>query len=222
PDGTFQLTLDPPVNDGSSLQVVLTDAAGNESEPGTVNTPDLQAPAQPTELALVDGVTFSGRGEPGATVQVRDAAGTVIGTGLVNEDGTFSLTLFPAQANGEALEVRLSDAAGNNSEPLQFDAPDITPPTAVSNIVVGADGLVLSGRGEAGATVEMRDADGTVIGTATVGENGTFIADLDPAAQPGAQLSLVQTDAAGNASEALAFEVPLTTAPTSPSELVVA
>ncbi|NQD78507.1 Ig-like domain-containing protein, partial [Pseudomonas sp. CM27] len=105
PDGTFQLTLDPPVNDGSSLQVVLTDAAGNESEPGTVNTPDLQAPAQPTELALVDGVTFSGRGEPGATVQVRDAAGTVIGTGLVNEDGTFSLTLFPAQANGEALEV---------------------------------------------------------------------------------------------------------------------
>ncbi|NQD58579.1 hypothetical protein HP546_24890, partial [Pseudomonas sp. CM25] len=205
-----------------SLQVVLTDAAGNESEPGTVNTPDLQAPAQPTELALVDGVTFSGRGEPGATVQVRDAAGTVIGTGLVNEDGTFSLTLFPAQANGEALEVRLSDAAGNNSEPLQFDAPDITPPTAVSNIVVGADGLVLSGRGEAGATVEVRDADGTVIGTATVGENGTFIADLDPAAQPGAQLSLVQTDAAGNASEALAFEVPLTTAPTSPSELVVA
>jgi hypothetical protein len=98
-------------------------------------------------------------------VQVRDAAGTVIGTGIVGADGLFSLTLSPAQANGEALDVRLVDAAGNTSAPLQFDAPDITPPAAVSNITVGADGLALSGRGEPGATVEVRDANGTVIGT---------------------------------------------------------
>jgi hypothetical protein len=36
--------------------------------------------------------------------------------------------------------VRLVDAAGNTSAPLQFDAPDITPPAAVSNIPVGAGG----------------------------------------------------------------------------------
>jgi hypothetical protein len=93
---------------------------------------------------------------------------------LVNADGTFSVTLFPAQANGEALDIRVVDAAGNSSTPLAFDAPDITPPAAVSNVVVGADGLVLSGRGEAGATVQVRDANGSVIGTATVGANGTF------------------------------------------------
>ncbi|MFV3292471.1 BapA/Bap/LapF family large adhesin [Pseudomonas sp. NY11955] len=222
PDGTFTLTLSPAITDGSTLQVTLTDAAGNASQPGSVATPDLQAPAQPSELALADGVTFTGRGEPGATVQVRNAAGSLIGTGLVNEDGTFSVTLFPAQANGEALDIRVVDAAGNSSAPLQFDAPDITPPAAVSNIVVGADGLQLSGRGEAGATVQVRDANGTVIGTATVGANGTFLVDLDPAAQPGAQLSLVQTDASGNASEALQYEVPATTAPASPGDLVVA
>jgi VCBS repeat-containing protein len=222
PDGTFAVTLSPAVNDGSTLQVTLTDAAGNVSQPGSVASPDLQAPTQPTELALADGVTFTGRGEPGATVQVRNSAGNVIGTGLVNADGTFSVTLFPAQANGEALDVRLVDTAGNSSAPLQFDAPDITPPTAVSNIVVGTGGLVLSGRGEAGATVEVRDAGGTVIGTATVGANGSFVVNLDPAAQPGAALSLVQTDPSGNASEALQFEVPLTPAPASPSDLVVA
>ncbi|MFP3525749.1 Ig-like domain-containing protein, partial [Pantoea sp. SIMBA_072] len=76
--------------------------------------------------------------------------------------------------------------------------------------------------GEAGAAVEVRDAGGTVIGTATVGANGTFTVNLDPAAQPGAVLSLVQTDPSGNASEALQFEVPLTPAPASPSDLVVA
>ncbi|WP_182375542.1 BapA/Bap/LapF family large adhesin [Pseudomonas putida] len=222
PDGTFAITLNPAITDGSTLQVTLTDTAGNVSQPGSVAAPDLLAPAQPTELALVDGVTFTGRGEPGATVQVRNATGSLIGTGLVNEDGTFSVTLFPAQANGEALDIRVVDAAGNSSTPLAFTAPDVTPPAAVSNVVVGADGLVLSGRGEAGATVQVRDANGSVIGTATVGANGTFLVDLTPAAQPGEQLSLVQTDASGNASEALQYEVPATTTPASPSDLVVA
>ncbi|MEH6422152.1 Ig-like domain-containing protein, partial [Pseudomonas sp. CGJS7] len=220
-DGTFTVTLDPAVNDGSTLQVTLTDAAGNVSQPGSVTSADLLPPAQPTDLALADGVTFTGRGEPGATVQVRDANGAVIGTGVVGADGLFSLTLSPAQANGEALDVRLVDADGNASAPLQFDAPDITPPDAVSNIAVGADGLALSGRGEPGATVEVRDASGTVIGTGVVGANGTFLIDLDPAAQPGEQLSLVQTDPSGNASVATEYDVPLTTAPDSPSNLAI-
>lgn len=95
PDGTFQIALTPPVNDGSTLQVVLTDAAGNASTPGTVASPDLQAPAQPTGLELASGVTLTGSGEPGATVQVRDTSGTVIGTGVVNPNGSFSITLSP-------------------------------------------------------------------------------------------------------------------------------
>ncbi|HHJ1300623.1 TPA: Ig-like domain-containing protein, partial [Pseudomonas sp. H2] len=220
-DGTFVIALDPAVIDGSTLQVTLTDAAGNVSPPGSVASQDLLPPAQPTDLALAEGVTLTGRGEPGATVQVRDAAGTVIGTGLVGADGLFSVTLAPAQANGEALDIRQLDAAGNSSAPLQFDAPDITPPGAVSDIVVGAGGLVLSGRGEAGASVEVRDADGNVIGTGTVAANGTFIINLDPAVQPGEQLSLVQTDPSGNASVAFEYDVPLTTAPASPSGLAI-
>ncbi|WP_284357314.1 Ig-like domain-containing protein, partial [Pseudomonas putida] len=220
-DGTFTVTLAPAVIDGSTLQVTLTDAAGNVSQPGSVTSSDLLPPAQPTDLTLVNGVTFTGRGEPGATVQVRDAGGNIIGTGVVGADGLFSVTLSPAQANGEALDVRLVDAAGNTSAPLQFDAPDITPPDAVSNIAVGAGGAALSGRGEPGATVEVRDANGTVIGTGVVGANGTFLINLDPAVQPGDQLSLVQTDPSGNTSAALEYDVPLTTAPDSPSNLVI-
>ncbi|NBA83313.1 BapA prefix-like domain-containing protein, partial [Pseudomonas putida] len=197
-DGQFSITLQPPQIDGQALEISAADAAGNISPVASitapdVDTPDTTAPEQPTDLALADGVTFTGRGEPGATVQVRDAAGNLIGTGVVGADGLFSLTLSPAQTNGEALDVRLVDAAGNSSAPLQFDAPDITPPDAVTNITVGADGLALSGRGEPGATVEVRDANGTVIGTGVVGANGTFLIDLAPAAQPGEQLSLVQT-----------------------------
>ncbi|MES3707973.1 Ig-like domain-containing protein, partial [Pseudomonas putida] len=225
-DGQFSITLQPPQTDGQALEVSAADAAGNTSPAASITAPDVDnpdttAPDQPTDLALANGVTLTGRGEPGATVQVRDAAGNLIGSGLVNADGTFSLALSPAQANGEALDIRQVDAAGNSSIPLEFTAPDITPPDAVSNIVVGADGLALSGRGEPGATVEVRDANGAVIGTGVVGANGTFLIDLNPAAQPGEQLSLVQTDPSGNASVALEYDVPLTTAPVRPSNLAI-
>ncbi|WP_207937923.1 Ig-like domain-containing protein, partial [Pseudomonas sp. 51_B] len=121
-----------------------------------------------------------------------------------------------------ALDVRLVDAAGNTSAPLQFDAPDITAPAAVTNLAVGPDGLQLAGRGEAGATVQVRDADGNLLGSAIVSANGTFIVDLAPAVAPGAQLSVVQTDAAGNASPVVDYDVPLSGVPTSPTDLNIA
>ncbi|WP_284354826.1 Ig-like domain-containing protein, partial [Pseudomonas putida] len=225
-DGQFSITLQPPQTEGQALEVSAKDAAGNTSPSASiaapdVETPDTTAPDQPTDLALASGVTLTGRGEPGATVQVRDATGTIIGTGVVGADGLFSVTLNPAQANGEALDIRLVDAAGNSSIPLEFTAPDITPPSAVSDILVGSGGLAMSGRGEPGATVEVRDANGTVIGTGVVGANGTFLINLDPAVQPGDQLSLVQTDPSGNTSVALEYDVPLTTAPDSPSNLAI-
>ncbi|WP_236197789.1 Ig-like domain-containing protein, partial [Pseudomonas putida] len=225
-DGQFSITLQPPQTDGQALEVSAADAAGNTSPAASITAPDVDnpdtsAPDQPTDLALANGVTLTGRGEPGATVQVRDAAGNLIGSGLVNADGTFSLALSPAQANGEALDIRQVDAAGNSSIPLEFTAPDITPPDAVTDILVGPGGTALSGRGEPGATVEVRDADGNVIGSGVVSANGTFLIDLDPAAQQGEQLNLVQTDPSGNASVAVEYDVPLTTAPDSPSNLAI-
>lgn len=221
-DGTFQITLDPAVLDGSTLQVTLTDAAGNVSAAGSVVSRDLLAPAQPTDLQLSNGVTLTGKGEPGTTVQVRDASGTLIGSGVVAADGSFSLTLNPPQANGEALDVRLVDAAQNTSAPLQFNAPDTTAPAAVSGLVVGPDRQVLGGRGEPGATVEVRDSNGVLLGSGTVAANGTFLIELSGAVQPGERLNVVQTDASGNASAPLPFDVPLTTTPVSPSDLSIA
>ncbi|WP_235210202.1 Ig-like domain-containing protein, partial [Pseudomonas putida] len=227
PTGVFSINLAPPQVDGEVLQTTATDAAGNTSVASSVTAPDIDGvdttpPEAPTNLVIgLAGSQLSGRGEAGTTVQVRDAAGNIIGTGVVGTDGLFSLTLNPAQANGETLDVRLVDAAGNSSIPLEFTAPDITPPNAVTDILVGAGGAALSGRGEPGATVEVRDANGSVIGTGVVAANGTFLIDLSPAAQPGEQLSLVQTDTSGNASVAVEYDVPLSTAPDSPSNLAV-
>jgi hypothetical protein len=64
-----------------------------------------------------DGTTVSGKGEPGSTATVKDAAGNVIGTGTVGTDGNFQVTLDIPQVNGETLGVTLKDAAGNESRP---------------------------------------------------------------------------------------------------------
>ncbi|MBI6923018.1 Ig-like domain repeat protein, partial [Pseudomonas monteilii] len=226
PDGTFVVSLSPAVIDGSTLQVTLTDAAGNVSQPGSVTSADLLPPAQPTDLALADGVTFTGRGEPGATVQVRDAAGTLIGTGVVGADGLFSVTLNPAQANGEALDVRLVDAAGNTSVPLQFDAPDITAPAAPTELAVSANGSVITGRAEPGSTVRIVAADGTELGTAVVGPTGVFSINLNPPQIDGEVLQATATDAAGNTSTASSVTAPDidgvdTTPPDAPTNLVI-
>ncbi|MFJ4347204.1 BapA/Bap/LapF family large adhesin [Pseudomonas sp. NPDC089401] len=222
PDGTFNFQLTTPVTDGSSLQVTLTDAAGNVSTSSPLTAPDLQAPPPPTDLALSNGVTLTGRAEPGTRVEVRDVDGTLIGSGIVGPDGTFSITLDPALNDGEQLAITVTDAAGNSSAPLDYPAPDTTPPAIISNVIVGAGSLVIAGRGEPGATVEVRDASGNVIGTGVVSANGTFLVDLDGPVIAGETLVLVQTDPAGNPSLALTVIVPATAVPEGPAGLVLA
>ena len=221
-DGTFSVALDPAVVDGSTLQVGLTDAAGNASPDTPVTSPDLTAPAAPADLALADGTTLTGAGEPGATVEVRDATGAIVGTGVVGDDGRFSLAITPALTNGEPLDVRQVDAAGNSSTPTVFNAPDTTPPAILSDVVVGADGVGVSGRGEPGARVEVRDADGNLIGTGTVADNGSFVLSLDTPVTAGQSINLIQFDTANNPSENVQFTVPVTPTPAAPADVVVA
>lgn len=53
-------------------------------------------------------------------------------------------------------------------------------------------GQVVTGTGVAGAAVEIETAKGKIIGTATVGADGRFSAELDPAAKVGDELLVAQ------------------------------
>lgn len=166
---------------------------GGSSGGSSPNPGDTTAPASPIDLLVSpDGLRLSGRGEAGTTVNIRDAAGNLIGTGTVGADGRFDVTLSPPQTNGQALEVTLTDAAGNTSAPGNTTAPDIdtppvdtTAPNAPTDLVIAGTGKQLSGRGEVGTTVQVRDADGNLLGSGTVGADGTFQITLDPAVLDG-------------------------------------
>ena len=247
PDGNFSLTLSPPQTSGQPLQVSAIDAAGNVSPPAQTTTPvvddgqpgaDTTPPAAPTNLAVNPGGTvLTGSGEVGATVQVRGADGTLLGSGIVGADGTFSIGLNPAQTDGQSLTVNAIDAAGNVSVPAQALAPDIdvtppadtTPPDAPANLAVSANGTRLTGSGEVGATVQVRAADGTLLGSAVVGADGAFSVGLNPAQTDGQSLTVNAIDAAGNVSvpaQALAPDLDVTppadtTPPDAPGNLAV-
>ncbi|XUU50672.1 Ig-like domain-containing protein [Serratia nematodiphila] len=217
-DGKFSATLDQPKTGGEVLSVTQTDMAGNTSPATSVSAPDTTAPAPISAGSLIvseDGKTVSGSGEPGSTVSVKDAGGKEIGTATVGKDGKFSATLDQPKTGGEVLSVTQTDMAGNTSPATSVSAPDTTAPAPISagSLIVSEDGKTVSGSGEPGSTVSVKDAGGKEIGTATVGKDGKFSATLDQPKTGGEVLSVTQTDMAGNTSPATSVSAPDTTAP---------
>jgi len=199
-NGVFLVTLTTPQRDGELLEVRQADGSGNLSLPVPLVAPDLTAPVGLTASVAPDGTIVTGSGEVGATVTVSTAGGVALGSAVVGANGSYVVTLTPAQANGEALSAAQRDPAGNLGTPLALLAPDITPPAAPTNLAVSANGATLTGNGEANADVEVRDTGGTVIGRGVVAGDGSFAITLGQAQLTGATLSVVQADQAGNRS----------------------
>ena len=214
-NGSYSATLTTPQTNGEILQAIQADAAGNVSDPASVIAPDTTPPLAPTGSVIDAGATLSGTGEVGAIVTVRATDGTLLGSGQVGADGSFAVTLTPAQANGQNLQLVQTDAAGNDSPIIGVTAPDITAPTGLTATISG-DGAIITGVGEVGATVTVRDPAGAIIGTAVVGANGSYAAPLTPAQINGETLQVTQADVAGNVSLPLAPVAPDLTAPLAP------
>ncbi|WP_300116973.1 Ig-like domain-containing protein, partial [Sphingobium sp.] len=220
-DGNFTVALSAPQTDGETLSVTQRDAAGNESDPALLVAPDTTAPAAPTATIAGDGLTVTGAGEPGATVRVFGPGGALIGSATVLGDGSYTIVLDEAQTNGQMLTAIQTDNAGNASDPVGLTAPDLDAPLAPVAAIT-PDGAILSGTGEIGATIEVRDADGTLIGTDTVQPNGSYSITLTPPLIDGESVTVIQIDAAGNGSDPTPIVAPDLTAPEAPTGLIAA
>ena len=203
---------------------VLGAALGGSSSSNSDNKPpvDTTAPDAPTDLVVSgDGSTVTGKGEPGANVEITDPNGDVIGEGMVDDNGNFDVGLNPPQVDGEEIEVTLTDKAGNTSDPSNATAPDITAPDAPTDLVVSEDGSTVTGKGEPGANVEITDPNGDVIGESMVDNNGNFEVSVNPPQVDGEEIEVTLTDKAGNTSDPSSATAPDITAPDAPTDLVV-
>ncbi|MEG8054761.1 Ig-like domain-containing protein [Sphingomonas aerolata] len=178
------------------------DAAGNVSTATALIAPDQTAPAAPTATVTADGASLTGTGEAGATLTVRSPVGAVIGTIIVAGDGSYTVTLTPAQTDGETLSVRQVDAAGNASPEVTAVAPDLVadlgPDAPTATIAI--DGSAVTGSAVAGATVTLFDANGVVIATGLAAGDGQYSIALVPALRDGETIRVTQTDGDGNVS----------------------
>ncbi|HFH3316322.1 TPA: Ig-like domain-containing protein [Pseudomonas aeruginosa] len=210
-NGNFTAPLNPPLTNGQTVTVVVTDPAGNASPPAQVTAPDTTAPAPATDVQVApDGSSVTGKAEPGSTVGVdTDGDGQPDTTVMVGPGGSFEVPLNPPLTNGETVTVIVTDPAGNNSTPVTVEAPDTTAPAPATDVQVAPDGSSVTGNAEPGATVGVdTDGDGQPDTTVVVGPDGNFEVPLNPPLTNGETVTVVVTDPAGNSSTPVTAEAP--------------
>ncbi|HAP2818018.1 TPA: cell surface protein [Enterococcus faecalis] len=225
PDGTIigttttddqgNFTVDLPAgaaNPGDTLTVVGKDGDGNESQPTEVTVPEDATVAAPT-VTTVTGTTatgyqVTGTAEPNVTIEIHNEAGLVIATGTTDGAGPFTITLPTGTATAnEALTAIAKDAAGKESNPTAFKTPadpdaPVTTPTVDKITGSTTKGYQVVGAAEVGTTVEVRDADGTVLGMATTGTDGKYTVTLEPGkASANETITVVAKNATGKESQ---------------------
>ncbi len=228
-DGNWTAVPGSPIPDGSTVTATdtasgLTDTTvvdatppalpvgdvASASDTGTSNTDNLTSDNTPT-------ITGSGA-TPGDTITLFAANGsTIIGTAVVAADGSWAITPTTALADGvQALKLNATDPLGNTSaqSTVTVTIDTAAPAAPVAALTRGSDSgtlgdnttsdttPTLSGTGEPGATITIKDAAGNVIATALVAANGSWSATTTALPEGSNALSITATDAAGNTSPA--------------------
>ncbi|MFA9218639.1 MAG: Ig-like domain-containing protein, partial [Sphingomonadaceae bacterium] len=173
-------------------------------------------------LTSVTTPVLTGTGEANATVKLYDTDGTtLLGTATVDGSGNWSITSSTLNGGSHTLTVKQTDAAGNVSPAstalaLTIDASVPSAPSAPALAAASDTGTqgdlittlatpLLTGSGEANATVRLYDSDGTTLrGTATADGSGNWSITSAALSIGAHTLTVKQTDAAGNVSVASA------------------
>jgi hypothetical protein len=206
--GNFTIKLDKPLANGNTLKVVAEDAAGNISKPGVVTgTKDTIAPDAPQAQLSEDGSILTGKTEDSANISVYDASGKLLGTVKANSDGIFSLKLTPPLRSEAGGKVIAEDTVGNKSEPTKIIAGKDTYAPDKPLVEVNKEGTVIEGKAEANAKVQIKDADGKVIGAGTANAQGEFQITLSSALKESQKATIIVEDAVGNTSKPLEISI---------------
>ncbi|HHN2447425.1 TPA: Ig-like domain-containing protein, partial [Pseudomonas aeruginosa] len=196
-DGSGNWTFTPgtPLANGTVINAVAQDPAGNTSGPAST-TVDAVAPATPV-VNPSNGSVIAGTAEAGATVILTDGGGNPIGQATADGSGNWSFTPGTPLANGSVVNAVAQDAAGNTSGPASTTVDSVAPATPVLD---PSNGTVISGTAEAGATVILTDGGGNPIGQATADGSGNWSFTPGTPLANGSVINAVAQDAAGNTS----------------------
>ena len=198
-DGTYSVTIKPALTNGQEIEVTAMDLSDLISEPAVVKAPVVILPNSPTDVEVVDGgTTVTGKAESGQKIDIKDANGKDIGTGITDSNGNFEIKLDVPQKNGEPVSVTATDLNTTLvSPPTEVNAPDLTPPNAPTATVDQTTGEVVTGKAQPNSDIEVKDATGKVIGTDKTDANGDYSVKLDVPQKDGETVTVTASDAGG-------------------------
>lgn len=255
--GNWRFTPETALADGTHDITATATHAGQTSEPtGIWNfVLDTTPPVGVTDFEVMDHVggkqealapgettdddrpTFSGKAEPGATVNLYDN-GAKIGHAVADKDGQWRFTPDTALASGDhAFTTEVIDKAGNSSgqsEPMAV-VVDAVPGVVTIGTLLDDQGAVkgaisaggstddtrpeIQGTGKAGSTIRVYDGE-TLLGQTDVQADGTWrFTPTEELAEGAHTLTATATDLVGNlsaATPAVNFIID-TIAPTAPT-----
>ncbi|ENU07838.1 Ig-like domain-containing protein, partial [Acinetobacter calcoaceticus] len=225
-DGTFNISLYSNYLHGEEFKVVVVDRAGNLSSAVTVKAPlDDIAPAAASNLTFSeDGSSLSGVAEPNTFIQIFDQNGQQVNTWSqsVNADGTFTIFLGSSNLHGEEFTVIVKDRAGNVSDAVSIKAPlDDIAPNPIKNIVLDANGQNFIAQAEANSNIEVRNAEGALIGHGSTDNAGNVTGYFYQVYLHGEELTFVVIDRMGNQSVELKLNALVDTITPDPIENII-
>ncbi|HFG6905261.1 biofilm-associated Ig-like repeat protein Blp1 [Acinetobacter baumannii] len=211
---------------GEELTFVVVDRAGNRSTEVKQNAliDDIAPNAIENIIFNENGQNFTAQAEANSKVEVKNAAGEVVGTGYVDSAGNVLGYLNQVYLKGEELTFVVIDQAGNRSvEVKQTAFLDNTAPENATNLVFSEDGSYLTGMAEPNATIQIFDQYGQLLNqwNNNVNWDGTFNIYLNSNYMHGEVFKVVVVDQAGNLSGEVTVKAPLDDiAPVAASDLV--
>ncbi len=236
-DGRWSVRYASPPADGrTQVTAIVTDTAGNESSAFRPVDVDTRAPAPPTIGAIAgddrinaaeaaQSIMISGRAEPNTTINV--TWGGLNASTRTSESGFWSVEFAsPAAQGNSSITVTATDTGSNTSavvtRPVFVDTIAPAQPqldaVAGDNVITAdeaRDGIRISGRGEAGASIQVDWAG--VARTTTVGADGVWsVSYASPPAQGATVVTVIATDGAGNSSAPASAGVTVSTIDVTP------
>ncbi len=144
--GNWSFTPSTPLPNGTVVNAVAQDPAGNTSGPVST-TVDAVAPPTPV-VNPSNGSVISGTAEIGVTVVLTDGNGNPIGEATADGSGNWSFTPGTPLPNGTVVNAVAHDPAGNVSGPATATVDSVAP---AAPVLEPSNGTVISGTAEVGA-----------------------------------------------------------------------
>jgi cell wall-associated protease len=211
--GTFSLSI--PVQKADQILEVMI---SNQDASTTMKRIVEKAPNKPYVNKLTNQSTsISGSAEPNLKVTIKDSARKIIASGIVNDEGDFSVKITK-QKEYSTLYVTVLDGYKESSE-VKVVVADVIAPSAPKANAISDLSTSITGSAEASSTVTAK-VNGKQIATAKASSKGQFTLKIKKQ-RAGSTVVVTAKDAAGNTSKGTYLKVSDKTPPAAPKAKAV-